>query len=77
VVLSVVLSVELSVERFHVHMEDFQDHTEDTLVLLELIQELMDLFRHPHMVIHIIDKNEKRQKNNLTLCYEVVFCRCF
>ena len=30
-----------------------------------------------HMVIHIINNNEKRQKNNLTVCYEVVFCRCF
>ena len=60
----------------------YPGHTEDILVLLELIQELMDLFRHPqliqsNMVIHIINKNEKRQKNNLTLCCEVVFCRCF
>ena len=77
-----VLSVEPSVELFHAHLEDIQEHLEDILVLLELIQELLDHFHHPqlihsHMVIHIINKNEKRQKTTSPYVVRLFFVDVF
>lgn len=72
-----VLSVELSVELFHVHLdlEDILDYMEDTLELLEHIQEHMD--HSQLLVIHIINKNEKQQKTTSPYVVRLFFVDVF